>query len=69
MALPLERREELELEQIEIELLLEGIHRRYGFDFRNYAPASLKRRLRRRMDGEKVETVSALQNLILHDPP
>jgi chemotaxis protein methyltransferase CheR len=69
VALPLERREELELEQIEIELLLEGIHRRYGFDFRNYAPASLKRRLRRRMDGEKVETVSALQNLILHDPP
>jgi chemotaxis protein methyltransferase CheR len=68
VALPVERGEELELEQIEIELLLEGIHRRYGFDFREYAPASLKRRLRRRMDGEKVETVSALQNLILHDP-
>ena len=33
--------EELELERIEIELLLEGIHRRYGFDFRQYAPASL----------------------------
>jgi len=68
VALPIERGEELELEQIEIELLLEGIHRRYGFDFREYAPASLKRRLRRRMDGEKVETVSALQDLILHDP-
>ncbi len=67
MALPVERGEELELEQIEIELLLEGIHRRYGFDFRDYAPASLKRRLRRRMDGERVETVSALQNLVLHD--
>ena len=68
MALPVERGEELELEQIEIELLLEGIHRRYGFDFRQYAPASLRRRLRRRMDGEKVETISALQNLLLHDP-
>ncbi len=68
VALPVERGEELELEQLEIELLLEGIYRRYGFDFREYAPASLKRRLRRRMDGEKVETVSALQNLILHDP-
>jgi chemotaxis protein methyltransferase CheR len=56
------------LEQIEIELLLEEIHRRYGFDFREYAPASLQRRLQRRMDGEKVETVSALQNLILQDP-
>jgi chemotaxis protein methyltransferase CheR len=57
-----------ELEQIEIELLMEEIHRRYGFDFREYAPASLRRRLHRRMDGEKVETVSALQNLILRDP-
>ena len=68
MALPVERGEELELEQIEIELLLEGIYRHYGFDFREYAPASLRRRVRRRMDGERVETISALQNLLLHDP-
>ena len=68
MALPVGREEELDLEQLEVELLLEGIHRRYGFDFREYAPASLRRRLRRRMDGEKVETISALQNLLLHDP-
>jgi chemotaxis protein methyltransferase CheR len=57
-----------ELQQLEIELLLEAIFRRYGFDFREYAPASLRRRLRRRMDGEHVETVSALQSLVLHDP-
>lgn len=68
MALPVGREEALELEQIELELLLEGIHRRYGFDFRDYAPASLRRRVRRRMDGEKVETISALQDLLLHDP-
>jgi chemotaxis protein methyltransferase CheR len=68
VALPVGRRDELDLEALEIELLLEGIHRRYGFDFREYAPASLRRRVRRRMDGEKVETISALQDLILHDP-
>lgn len=68
MALPVGRSEELDLEALEIELLLEGIHRRYGFDFRRYAPASLRRRVRRRMDGEKVETISDLQALILHDP-
>ncbi|MFL5934802.1 MAG: CheR family methyltransferase [Gaiellaceae bacterium] len=70
MAVPVERgaERELELEQIEVELLLEGIYRRYGYDFRHYAPASLKRRLRRRMDGEQVETVSALQEVVLHDP-
>jgi chemotaxis protein methyltransferase CheR len=68
VALPVDRSEELDLEALEIELLLEGIHRRYGFDFREYAPASLRRRVRRRMDGERVETISALQDLILHDP-
>jgi chemotaxis protein methyltransferase CheR len=68
VALPVGRSDELDLEQLELELLLEAIHRRYGFDFRDYAPASLRRRVRRRMDGEKVETVSALQELVLHDP-
>jgi chemotaxis protein methyltransferase CheR len=68
VALPVERGKQLDLEQIEVELLLEGVYRRYGFDFREYAPASLRRRLRRRMDGEGVETVSALQDLLLHDP-
>jgi chemotaxis protein methyltransferase CheR len=68
VALPLERDEELDLEQLEVELLLEGVYRRYGYDFRDYAPASLRRRLRRRMDGEGVTTVSALQDLLLHDP-
>jgi len=68
VALPVERGEQLDLEQIEVELLLEGIYRRYGFDFREYAPASLRRRVTRRMEGERVNTISALQNLILHDP-
>ena len=40
-----------ELERLELELLLEAIHRRYGFDFREYAPASLKRRVWRRIRG------------------
>jgi chemotaxis protein methyltransferase CheR len=47
---------------------LEGIYRRYGYDFRHYAPASLKRRLRRRLDGEHLETMSGLQELVLRDP-
>ena len=57
-----------DVEEIEVALLLEAIHRRYGFDFREYAPASLKRRLWRRANAEGVETISALQALVLHDP-
>ena len=56
-----------ELERIETDLLLEGIFRRYGFDFREYAPASLKRRLWRRIHAEGLTSVSALQERVLHD--
>jgi chemotaxis protein methyltransferase CheR len=57
-----------ELERIEIELLLEGIERHYGFDFRGYALGSLRRRLWRTAADEGVDTISALQEKVLHDP-
>ena len=56
-----------ELEDIEIALLLEGLYRYYGFDFREYSPASLKRRILERMRAEKIETVSRYQERVLHD--
>jgi chemotaxis protein methyltransferase CheR len=58
---------DLELERIEIDLLLEGVFRRYGFDFRAYAPASLRRRLWKRVEAERLTTISALQARVLHD--
>lgn len=57
-----------DLESVEIDLLLEGVYRHYGFDFRGYSRGSLKRRLWRRMWGEKVPSISALQEKVLHDP-
>jgi chemotaxis protein methyltransferase CheR len=56
-----------ELERIEIDLLLEGVYRHYGIDFRGYALGSLKRRLAKRMKDEDVPTLSALQDKVLHD--
>jgi len=56
-----------ELERVEIELLLEGIFRHYGFDFRSYAYASIRRRLWKRIDAEHLSSVSELQALVLHD--
>ncbi|HEX2724142.1 MAG TPA: protein-glutamate O-methyltransferase CheR [Gemmatimonadaceae bacterium] len=64
-----ESRYDPELERIEIELLLEGIFRNYGFDFRSYAYASIRRRLWKRIEAEGLETVSALQARVLHEPP
>ena len=57
-----------DLEDLETELLLEAVFRRYGFDFREYAPASLKRRLWRRIHAEGLRSISALQERLLHDP-
>src|SRR6476620_10673301 len=57
-----------ELETIEIQLLLEGMFRYYGFDFRNYALASLKRRIWNTIRSERLTTVSALQEKVLHNP-
>ena len=59
---------DVEREDLEIDLLLEGVFRRYGFDFRQYSRASLRRRLWRRAEFERVPTISALQERVLHDP-
>jgi chemotaxis protein methyltransferase CheR len=60
---------EVELERLELDLLLEAIHRAYGYDFRGYAQASLRRRLWRRVDLEGLRSLSGLQERVLHDPP
>src|SRR5205814_7379542 len=56
-----------DLERIEIELLLEGIFRQYGFDFRAYAYASIRRRLWKRIEAEQLTNLSELQARVLHD--
>ncbi len=57
----------VELEDVEIDLLLEGLYRVHGFDFREYSRASIKRRILELMRAEKLETVSAFQDRVLHD--
>ena len=44
------------------------MYRYYGFDFRNYALASLKRRIWNTIRAEKLTSVSGLQEKVLHDP-
>jgi chemotaxis protein methyltransferase CheR len=56
------------LEALEIELLAEAVFRHYGYDFREYAPSCLRRRLSTLIRAEGLATVSGLQERILHDP-
>ncbi|MBU1368310.1 MAG: protein-glutamate O-methyltransferase CheR [Bacteroidetes bacterium] len=53
--------------QIELELLLEAIFRQYGYDFRNYSRAHVKRRLYNRLRQHELASFSQLQHAILYD--
>ncbi len=57
-----------ELKELELRLFLEGVYERYGYDFREYAPASLSRRVWKCIGDEKLGTISGLQERVLHDP-
>ncbi len=57
-----------EIEEIEIELLLDALYRRYHYDFRNYARTSIRRRLRQAREQMGLRSFSAMQEALLHDP-
>ncbi|MHC1685489.1 MAG: protein-glutamate O-methyltransferase CheR [Clostridiaceae bacterium] len=52
---------------IEIELFLEAIFLKYGYDFRGYSRAHIKRRIVHRVKMEGFESVSQMQHRILED--
>lgn len=55
------------IEEIETELFLEALVMAYGYDFKNYAKASLKRRMKHRMAEENIDSISEMTRLLLHD--
>ena len=58
--------ENIENEGIEINLLLEAIYQKYGYDFRNYARAHIKRRIQRRLAIADLSNISALIHEVLY---
>ncbi|WP_135557133.1 CheR family methyltransferase [Paenibacillus cymbidii] len=56
-----------EIEKLEIALLLEGIYRYNGYDFRNYSFPSTRRRILSRMRGENQPSILALLDKVLHE--
>ncbi len=57
-----------EIEDLELELLLEAIYRRYGHDFRLYAQASMRRRVQGLLPQFRCERISQLIPMMLHQP-
>jgi chemotaxis protein methyltransferase CheR len=56
-----------DIEKIELELFLDAIHQRYGYDFRHYARASVRRRARHILAKSGHQHISDLIPLLLHD--
>lgn len=57
-----------ELEKLEIQLLLEGLYAWYGYDYRNYAYHSIKRRIWHRVHAEQLTSITGLLEKVFHDP-
>jgi len=56
-----------DISDIEITLLLEGVFLRYGYDFRQYSAAHIKRRILNRMAMSGLDHISQLQEYVLND--
>ena len=54
--------------EIEFQLLIEAIYHLYHYDFRDYAEASLRRRLKSALGRFRCQTVSQLQDRVMHEP-
>lgn len=57
-----------ELDTIEVDLFVEALRRRHGYDFSQYAPASLKRRVQLLAEHLQCKTISGLTERALHEP-
>ena len=58
----------LEREDREVRRMLDAVVEQYGYDFRDYARASIRRRILRQMQAERLDSLPALQDRVLADP-
>ena len=59
--------EQVQVEDIEIRLLLEAIYQLYGYDFRSYSAASMRRRIMHRLTMSGFSTVLEMTDRVLRD--
>ena len=57
----------VQTESAEIQSLLEAIYQKYGYDFRHYSKASIRRRILQRFTRSNLPDLAALQSKLLHD--
>jgi chemotaxis protein methyltransferase CheR len=57
----------VDVEDIEIQLFVRAMQLRHGYDFSEYAPASLKRRVQQLVRSHATGTISELNRRVLHE--
>ncbi|WP_246058651.1 CheR family methyltransferase [Luteibacter pinisoli] len=57
----------MDVEDIEIQLFVRAMQLRHGYDFSEYAPASLKRRVQQLVRSHATGTISELNRRVLHE--
>jgi len=57
----------IEIEEIEIDLLLEAIYKRYGYDFRHYSRSSINRRIKHFLSISGLKSITAMTEKLLFD--
>lgn len=67
MAEQLSIHEKAETEEIELDLLLQAVYLKYGYDFRNYSRTHVKRRINQRIRLGGLHSISELQDKVLWD--
>lgn len=63
----IEIKHSIENEYLELDLLLEGIFRKYGFDFRDYSSVHIKRRLDHRLATAGMQNFTQILHRIIYD--
>jgi len=57
----------IQSEDIEVSLLLEALYLRYGYDFRKYRRASVKRQIKRRVEADGLNSIAEMMHRALFD--
>ena len=57
----------MDIEDIEVELFIQGMFLKYGYDFRDYSRAHMKRRIKNRLVLSDFDNISQMQHRMLTD--
>lgn len=56
------------IDEIQVKKLLQSVFEKYGYDFSDYSPASIKRRISRFLINNKFQNIEELEEALINNP-